>query len=173
MHFWNKLSTAALMRLTILVSLNLLLGRLVGRWDVLLHPWFFLIVVTLNLGLYAIMVYTGTLNKTLIGMMLGGLVATLGILAFTGMDARAFMYGGPFRPIGREVQSLINLVLESLPARIYAGGPLVLWNDGLSLIGYGVADAFGLIPIAVGGWIARRLNAETRSPAPPTAPPAS
>src|SRR5436305_1661787 len=81
MHFWNKLTTAALMRLSILAALNLVLGRVVGRWDILLHPWFFLTIVTLNLGLYAIMVYTGSLNTTLIGMMLGGLAATLGTLA--------------------------------------------------------------------------------------------
>src|SRR5437870_4756713 len=103
MHFWNKLSTAALMRLTILASLNLLLVRLVGSLQVLLHPWFFLIVVTLNLGLYAVMVYSGSLNTTLIGMMLGGLAATLGTLAFAGMDATAFMYGSPFAQLGRWV----------------------------------------------------------------------
>ena len=50
MHFWNKLSTAALMRLTILASLNLLMGRLVARLDILLHPWLFLSIITLNPG---------------------------------------------------------------------------------------------------------------------------
>src|SRR5207237_9901066 len=110
MHFWNKLSTAALMRLTILASLNLLLDRLVGRWDILLHPWFFLSIVTLNLGLYAVMVYSGTLNTTLIGMMLGGLAATLGTIAFAGMDATAFMFGGPFAQLGRWVESLLDYV---------------------------------------------------------------
>jgi hypothetical protein len=90
MHFWNKLSTAALMRLTVLASLNLIMLRLVGRWDILLHPWFFLSMVTLDLGLYSVMVYSGTLNKTLIGMMLGGLAATLGTLVYTGMGASAF-----------------------------------------------------------------------------------
>ena len=114
MHFWNKLSTAALMRLTILASLNLLLGRLVGRWDILLHPWFFLIVVTLNLGLYAIMVYTGSLNKTLIGMMLGGLVATLTALAFGGMGPQAFMYRGPYQEFGRIAESGLNRALDVL-----------------------------------------------------------
>jgi hypothetical protein len=37
MHFWNKLSTAALMRLTVLTSLNLIMLRLVGQWDILLQ----------------------------------------------------------------------------------------------------------------------------------------
>ena len=40
MHL-NKLSTAALMRMTILASLNLLLGRFVG-YGWLLHPVLFL-----------------------------------------------------------------------------------------------------------------------------------
>jgi hypothetical protein len=80
MHFWNKLSTAALMRLTVLASLNVIMLRLVRRWDILLHPWFFLSMVALDLGLYSVMVYSGTLNRTLIGMMLGGLAATLGTL---------------------------------------------------------------------------------------------
>ena len=85
MHFWNKLSTAALMRLTVLTSLNLTMLRLVGQLDILLHPWFFLSMVTLDLGLYSVMVHSGTLNKTLIGIMLGGLAATLGTLVYTGM----------------------------------------------------------------------------------------
>src|SRR4029077_2674494 len=113
MHFWNKLSTAALMRLTILASLNLLLVRAVGSLETLLHPWFFLIVVTLNLGLYAVMVYSGTLNTTLIGMMLAGLAATVGTLAYAGMDPTSFMYGGPFARIGRWVESLLDYVLGS------------------------------------------------------------
>lgn len=173
MHFWNKLSTAALMRLTILASLNLLLGRLVGRWDILLHPWFFLVVVTLNLGLYAIMVYTGTLNKTLIGMMLGGLVATLGTLAYTGMGPPAFMYDGPFREIGRLVESLLNRAIVAMPARVYAGSPLRLRYDWVSMIGYLVVDLAGLIVILVGGWLARRLRARHERPNVPMTPPPS
>ncbi len=87
MHFWNKLSTAALMRLTILASLNLLMGRVVGDWETVLHPLFFLSILTIDLGLYALMVYSGTLNKTLIGMMLGGLVAVLGVIAYAGIGS--------------------------------------------------------------------------------------
>ncbi len=66
MHL-NELSTAALMRRTILASLNLIMGRLVGSWVTLLHPLFFLSMVTIDLGLYALMVHSGTLNKTVIG----------------------------------------------------------------------------------------------------------
>src|SRR3954453_21254624 len=123
MHFWNKLSTAALMRLTVLASLNLIMLRLVGRWDILLHPWFFLSMVTLDLGLYSVMVYSGTLNKTLIGMMLGGLAATLGTLVYTGKDASAFANGGPLVRLGKFVmESAVIPALMVLPQRIYAGG---------------------------------------------------
>ena len=97
MHFWNKLSIAALMRLTILASLNLVMGRVVGDWQTVLHPLFFLSILTIDLGLYALMVYSGTLNKTLIGMMLGGLAAVLGVIAFAGFGPSAFVsYGSPF-----------------------------------------------------------------------------
>lgn len=173
MHFWNKLSTAALMRLTVLASLNLIVLRLVGRWDFLLHPWFFLSMVTLDLGLYSVMVYSGTLNKTLIGMMLGGLAATLGTLAYTGMDASAIASGGPLVRLGEFVmESAVNPALLKLPQSLYAGGPIQLWYYHLSLLGNSLIDALGLVAIVTGGVLARRLQA--RFPgrdSPPTASP--
>ena len=169
MHFWNKLSTAALMRLTVLASLNLIMLRLVGQWEILLHPWFFLSMVTLDLGLYSVMVYTGTLNKTLIGMMLGGLAATLGTLVYTGMGASALE--GPLFRLGDFVmESAVNPALLALPQRIYAGGPLGplhYWLLGSSLI-----DALGLVAIATGGVLARLLQAKFPGRgSPPTASP--
>jgi hypothetical protein len=168
MHFWNKLSTAALMRLTILASLKLLLGRLVESWDLLLHPVFFLIIVTLNLGLYAVMVYSGTLNTTLIGMTLGGLAATLGIIAYTGIGPRAFEYGGPSLRIRLLVESILSRVLEILrdqaqPPRWRTPDlPGLLTGDKLVLIGYLAIDIAGLIAIAASGTLARILQARSR-----------
>jgi hypothetical protein len=161
MHFWNKLSTAALMRLTILASLNLLLTRLVDGWEILLHPWFFFPVVTLNLGLYAIMVYAGILNTRLIGMMLGGLAATLATIACVGMDATAFMFGGPFAQIGELILTHLNQMssgwlLELLPLRSAPGGRLRVGQDQLALIGYLVVDLLGVVAILLGGWLGRR-----------------
>jgi hypothetical protein len=173
MHFWNKLSTAALMRLTILASLNLLLGRILGRWDILLHPLFFLVLVTLNLGLYAVMVYTGTLNKTLIGMMLGGLAATLVTLWYGGMGASTFLYSPQFRGLGGSVESLLNRAFEAMPAGVYAGGPINLNWDSLIQIGYAVVDASGVILIVAGGLIARVMNPVSRTQDTPPAPPSS
>jgi hypothetical protein len=160
MHFWNKLSTAALMRLTVLASLNLILFRLVEQWYILLHPWFFLSMVTLDLGLYAVMVYSGTLNKTLIGMMLGGLASTLGTLVYTGTDASAFANRGPLVRLGDFVmESAVNPALLDLPNRLYSGGPLRLRYDQLSLLGYSLIDALGLAAIVTGGVLARLLQA--------------
>jgi hypothetical protein len=173
MHFWNKLSTAALMRLTILASLNLLLGRILGRWDILLHPLFFLVLVTLNLGLYAVMVYTGTLNKTLIGMMLGGLAATLVTIWYGGMGASTFLYGTPFWRIGMWVADLLNRAIEAMPAGVYAGGPLSFQRDTINLIGYAVVDASGVILIVTGGLIALVMNPVSRTKDTPAAPPSS
>ena len=158
MHFWNKLSTAALMRLTVLASLNLIMLRLVGQWDILVHPWFFLSMVTLDLGLYSVMVYSGTLNKTLIGMMLGGLTATLGTLVYTGMGPSAFAYGGPIRLGDFVMESAVNPALLALPERAYTGGPLRLWYYQLSLLGNSLIDALGLVAIVTGGVLARFLQ---------------
>lgn len=159
MHFWNKLSTAALMRLTVLASVNLILLRLVDDWTLLLHPWFFLSMVTMDLGLYAVMVYSGTLNKTLIGMMLGGLAATLGTLAYTGMGAPAIANGGPLFGLGDFVmESVVNPWLLALPQSIYAGGALELEHDELSLLGNSVIDGLGLVAIVTSGILARLLQ---------------
>jgi hypothetical protein len=161
MHFWNKLSTAALMKLTVLASLNLIMLRLVGEWDILLHRWFFLSIVTVDLGLYSLMVYSGTLNKTLIGVMLGGLTATLGTLMYTGMGAPAIANGGPLVRLGGFVmESAVNPGLLALPERIYEGGPLWLRYDQLSLLGNCLIDALGLVAIATGGVLARLLQAK-------------
>jgi hypothetical protein len=160
MHFWNKLSTDALMRLTVLVSLNLIMVRLVGQWDILLQPWFFLSMVTLDLGLYSVMVYSGTLNKTLIGMMLGGLAARLGTLVYTGTGASAFASGNPLVRLGDFVmESAVSPALLALPQRIYARGPLRLRFDQLSLLGNSLIDALGLVAIVTGGVLARLLQA--------------
>jgi hypothetical protein len=172
MHFWNKLSTAALMRLTVLASLNLIMLRLVGQWDILLHPWFFLSMVTLDLGLYSVIVYSGTLNKTLIGMMLGGLAATLGTLVYTGIGASAFAYGSPLVRLGDFVMvSAVNPALLALPQRIYAGGPLRFGYYRLSLLGNSLVDTLGLVAIVTGGVLARLLQA--RFPGRDSPPPAS
>ncbi|WP_165226022.1 hypothetical protein [Aquisphaera insulae] len=160
MHFWNKLSTAALMRLSVLASLNVVMLRIVGGWDILLHPWFFLSMVTLNLGLYSVMVYSGTLNKTLIGMMLGGSIALLGTLLYTGIDASAFAYGGPFRRLGSFVmESVVNPRLQSLPKTTYAGGPITLRFDQVALLGNSLIDALGLVAIVAGGLVGRFAQA--------------
>jgi hypothetical protein len=75
------------------------------------------------------------------------------------MDPTAFMYGGPYQSIGRLVVDLFNQAIRAMPARIYAGRPVQLPWDRLSLISYGVIDLAGLIAILLGGWLARRLQA--------------
>jgi hypothetical protein len=169
-HFWNKLSTAALMRLTILASMNLIMGRVVGGWLIMLHPLFFLTVLTIDLGLYALMVYSGTLNKTLIAMMLAGLAGVLAVIGYGGAEAPAFMYGGPFRDVGRYLGNKINEVLAMLPPTAYQRPPLRLAGDRLTLLAYLLVDIVGLAVIVAVGWVARALQAREgrrATPAPP------
>jgi hypothetical protein len=145
--------------------------RLVGGWDILVHPWFFLSILTMNLGLYAVMVYSGTLNKTLIGMMLGGLIATLATILYSGMGPSAFAYGGPFGRLGVYlVESAINPALESLPEQVYASGPLKLGYTELALIGQVAIDGLGLMAIVAGGVTARILWARSRRRETPAVP---
>ena len=158
MHFWNKLSTGALMRLTLLASLNLLLVRLLPDAVILFHPRFVLSIVSLNLGLSAVMVYSGSLNTSLIGMMAGGLAATIGTIAYAGMDATAFTFGGPFQYLGSLVQVVVNHVLLALPAHGYQGVSARLLHRWVHVFGYLVADVVGLMCIGAGGWLARRLR---------------
>lgn len=178
MHFWNKLSTAALMRLTILASLNLIMGRVVGNWLLLAHPLFFLTMVTLDLGLYAIMVYSGSLNWNLIGMMLGGLLAIVAVVMFGGIGPSTFVPDSPFLDVTRFIEWLINRVLHGraaaassgppLPPYRVAGGPIVLpaapgprFRFALqeaTPITYAVIDALGLLVIAAGYITARLLR---------------
>jgi len=108
------------------------------------------------------MVYSGTLNTTLIGMMLGGLAATLGTIAYAGMDPSAFLYGGPFGRIGGWIESLLVpglRYLQILPSPSRRGRPSGLTYAEVVLIGYLVVDLAGLTLIFAGGSSARRLRA--------------
>jgi hypothetical protein len=161
-HFWNKLSTAALMRLTILASLNLIMGRVLGGWLFMLHPLFFLTVLTIDLGLYALMVYSGTLNKTLIAMMLAGLAGVLAVIAYAGADESAFAYGGRFQEIARWLEGVVNMALEALSVSASRARPKRFWWQHGLLIAYLAVDFIGLLMIAAGGLVARILQAGSR-----------
>ncbi len=166
MHFWNKLSIAALMRLTILASMNLIMGRVVGNWETMLHPLFFLSILTIDLGLYALMVYSGTLNKTLIGMMLGGLAGVLGLVAW---HPESFGFGGPVWDVSRLVESLIDVVirrLSSTPPPL----PFRLPWQWARAAGFIALDLAGLVLIAAGGIAARVLQASSRRRDPSASP---
>jgi hypothetical protein len=172
MHL-NKLSTAALMRLSLLAALNLLLGRFIGYW-LMLHPLFFLIVVTLDLGLYAVMVYTGTLNRTLIAMMLAGLAGVLAWIAFAGIGASAFAgYGGRFREIVLGIERLADAATEALRSwGVRIPQKRWWWRNGVE-IAYIVVDAIGLVVILGVGWLARVVQARSARREPPTVAPCS
>jgi hypothetical protein len=169
MHFWNKLSIAALMRLTILASMNLIMGRVVGNWENMLHPLFFLSILTIDLGLYALMVYSGTLNKTLIGMMLGGLAGVLGLVAW---HPASFGYDSPLWEVSHRVESLIDAVirrLSSTPPPVPFRFP---WQWATAA-GYIAVDLAGLVLIAAGGITARVLQARSPGRDIPAPPPSS
>lgn len=168
MHL-NKLSTAALMRLSLLAALNLILGRFVGYWN-LLHPLFFLIVLTIDLGLYALMVHSGTLNKTLIAMMIGGLAGVLAIIAYGGLSASAFAYGGPYRQLGFDLEIAVNHVVRSFPDAKIPAPSRQFWWAYRHEVAYAAVDVLGVGLILAAGMLARILQARSlrrERPAPP------
>jgi hypothetical protein len=160
MHL-NRLSTAALMRLTILASLNLLLGRFVGD-DWLLHPVFFLSLVTLNLGLYALMVYSGTLNKTLIAMMAVGLAGVLGVIACQSLRVWEFTFLGSFRPLARRIEEVTRGVIELFPDAGFTPPSRQFWGWHGVEVAYIVVDAIGLAAILAAGGLASALQTRLR-----------
>jgi hypothetical protein len=168
MHL-NKLSTAALMRLSLLVSLNLLLGRFVGYWW-LLHPLFFLIVVTLNLGLYALMVYTGTLNKTLIAMMLAGLAGVLIVIAYSRAHTSFFASDVPFDNLAERIEGLTNETIRMLPKAGFQAPPKRFWSAHGTEVAYLVVDLMGLVVILASGLMARVLQARSAHRDSPASP---
>lgn len=169
MHL-NKLSTAALMRLSLLAALNLLLGRSLG-YGLVLHPLFFLIIVTINLGLYALMVYSGTLNKTLIAMMIGGLAGVLSVVAYNGLGASAFASGGPYFDLGYQLQGLINEAIQKFPKANLQAPSKEFWGAYHTEVAYALVDAIGLGLILASGLLARFLQARSRRRHTPASPP--
>jgi hypothetical protein len=200
MHL-NKLSTSALMRLTILASLDLIVVRAVGNWMTLLHPVFFLSLVTLNLGLYAVMVYAGIINKKLITMMLTGLVSVLVIIAVAGTDASTFDERGPYGQLAMWIEEQVNKAMGNAPTGPVAQTstrrrpppgrfvgktrnviilpppapptppPKVFRFQHRLQVGYSVLDAIGLSAILAVGPLARAWHVNKNSRASPTPPP--
>jgi hypothetical protein len=96
----------------------------------------------------------------------------LGTLLCTGMGPSAFANSGALVRLGRFVmESTVNPALLALPRRIYAGGPLRLRYDQLSLLGNSLIDALGLVAIVTGGVLARFLQARLPGRASTTASP--
>lgn len=158
MHL-NKLSTSALMRLTILASLDLLMVRTLDDW-LMLHPIFFLILVTLNLGLYAVMVYCGTLSKTLIARMLAGLAGVLAVIALAGANVSSFSpYSGRHRQIAESIERLLNVVIDRLSVTGLRMSSKQFWWENGVLIAYLAIDAVGLGMILATCLLARALHA--------------
>jgi hypothetical protein len=169
MHL-NKLSTAALMRLSVLAALNLIMGRMLGGWILLMHPLFFLTVLTLDLGLYALMVYSGTLNRTLIAMMLAGLAEVVAIILYNGIGPGAFAYGGRFRDLGFFLHEKANELLATPPPGMNPGRPWRLTGDQLTLMAYVPVDVLGLAAIVLAGLVARAWQTRSGRREPPGPP---
>ncbi len=165
MHL-NRLSTSAMMRLSVLAALNLILIRQFDREVVLLHPVVILSAVTIDLGLYALMVYSGTFNRTLIAMMIAGLTSVLAAIAFGGLGPSSFAHGNPHEGLARIAEALIDRSLRLWA--IVRGDRLstrfaFAWEER-SKVGYLIADVIGGGAIGIAGLLTRRTRPKSRTP---------
>ncbi len=141
------------------------MGRpVLGDWTLVLHPLFFLTVVTLDLGLYALMVYSGIVNKTLIAMMLAGLAGVLAVIAYTGTDVvGVLVYGGRSGSSQTWIEGRVNWRHRG-PTRPRASRRLrrrFWWANGIEVACL-VAMRSGLGVILAAGLLARALQARSR-----------
>jgi hypothetical protein len=84
MRFGSDLSTGALMRLMVLIALELVLFQ--GVWYIVWLPPITMMIVTLNLGLYLVVIRPRHLNSTAVGMMIAGLIAVLLVAAYSAVQ---------------------------------------------------------------------------------------
>jgi hypothetical protein len=84
MRFGSDLSTGALMRLMVLIALELVLFQ--GVWPIVWVPPITMMIVTLNLGLYLVVIRPRHLNTAAVGMMIAGLVAVLLVAAYSAVQ---------------------------------------------------------------------------------------
>jgi hypothetical protein len=113
--------------------------------------------VTLDLGLYALIVYTGTLNKTLITMMLAGLASVLIVIAYSRAHTSFFASDFPFRKLAERIEDLTNGTTRMFPKAGFRAPPKQFWWEHGIEVAYMVVDVIGLVVIIVSGLMARVL----------------
>jgi hypothetical protein len=148
-------SIAALMAIVVIVALDMIVYREIGQ--LLAIPFFFLAVLTINIGFYRILVRPKSPRKTFLGMVIGGLPAAVFALLYSGSKFRSSFTRPGF--IGRQIRSVLIDWNPFLPSdRLSLPAPLVwLSNDrNLILVESAIVDGLGIAMILAGGWLAGR-----------------
>jgi hypothetical protein len=157
-----KVSIGSLMLFIILVALQLVLFQ--GVWWILVSSPITIMVLTLNLGMFFVLVRPPALEPRIIGMLLGGLLAfvTLGMtLSSHGQSMRWATLGRrrrvgpmPMGPIGKLVDDALVSWLTSLPDQQSPTATIlgfIIFN--INIIECILLDLIGVALIWAGGWL--------------------
>jgi hypothetical protein len=180
-----KVSIGSLMLFIILVALQLVLFQ--GVWEILVSSPITIMVLTLNLGMFFVLVRPPALEPRIIGMLLGGLVACVTLMImmlisselqrtrWTTLGRRRRVVPRPTGPIGKLVDDELFRWLASLPDQQSPTATIlgfVILN--INVIEYVLLDLIGVVLIWAGGWIESRLRrrcVRARAPGPSAFPP--
>jgi hypothetical protein len=152
----NKISTAVLMWFIALVAIEL--AAFHGVWFIILAPPITMAVLTINLGVFFLMVRPKLLEARIIGMMLGGLVACF-----------ATVLGVIPEPLGMfdHLQNVLYTGASSLPdPQGVIARSLRSLGRNFYIFYFAVLDVLGVAIIWAGGWLGnrwRRRRVHTRA----------
>jgi hypothetical protein len=162
-----KVSIGSLMLFIILVALQLVLFQ--GVWWILVSSPITIMVLTLNLGMFFLLVRPPALEPRIIGILLGGLVAFVTLMMMLRSDGQSMRWATlgrrrrvgprPLGPIGTLVDDTLVHWLRSLPD---PQGPTATILEfiilNINIIEYILLDLIGLALIWAGGWLEGRLR---------------
>jgi hypothetical protein len=160
-----KVSIGSLMLYVILVALQLVLFQ--GVWQILLVPPITIVVLTLNLGLFFLLVRPPALEPRIAGMLLGGLAAFVTIMMTLVSDGPNLRWAIPYRrgrlgpmgQIGKLVDDALFRWLTSLPdPKSPTAMVLGFISDNIFIIEMISLNLLGVALICAGGWLERQLR---------------
>ncbi len=175
MRFSFQTSTGKLMLLVIVTALELVLFQDV--WWILVIPSITIVTLALNLGLWFVLLRRRWMETRIIGMLLGGVAAALGIVLYMSLGVGVVTVVGyqQVGPIGALLITIAATWRQSLPDQGASPATLLrIVANGALIIEYALLDLCGLAIIWAAGILEHRLRRRrqaARAAAPAVPPP--